>query len=74
MAADRVCGKRVKVLLLVLIEKMERHGDPQLDPVVRSALSGICVVTPTGSHGGADLCRPERTAAGLLRGQPGGAL
>lgn len=34
-AADRICGKRLKALLPVLIESMERHGHLRLDPVVR---------------------------------------
>ena len=37
-AADRICGKRLRVLIPVLIEAMERHGHLQLDPVVRSRL------------------------------------
>src|SRR6202051_1410957 len=30
-AADRICGKRLKALLPVLIESMERHGHLRLD-------------------------------------------
>ena len=35
--SDRVCGKRLKALLPVLVEAMERHGRLKLDPVVREA-------------------------------------
>src|SRR5215467_3601768 len=35
-AADRICGKRLKALLPLLIESMERHGHLCLNPVVRS--------------------------------------
>jgi hypothetical protein len=31
-AADRICGKRLRVLIPVLLEAMERHGHLQLDP------------------------------------------
>jgi hypothetical protein len=34
-AADRVCGKRLKVLLPMLIDAMERHGHLDLDPIVK---------------------------------------
>jgi len=44
-AADRICGKRLKVLLPVLIESMERHGHLRLNPVVRSALLDISAAT-----------------------------
>src|SRR6266849_4549115 len=35
-ASDRICGKRLRVLIPVLIDAMERHGHLALDPVVRS--------------------------------------
>lgn len=37
-AADRVCGNRLKPLLLTLITALERHGHLTLDPVVRERL------------------------------------
>jgi len=43
-AADRICGKRLKALLPVLIESMERHGHLRLD-LVRSALLDISAAT-----------------------------
>lgn len=37
-AGDRVCGKRLKVLIPILVYAMERHGHLQLDPVVKAKL------------------------------------
>jgi hypothetical protein len=37
-ASDRVCGKRLRALVPVLIEAMERHGHLQLTAEVRSGL------------------------------------
>ena len=35
-AADRVCGKRLKALIPMLVDAMERHGHLDLDPVVKA--------------------------------------
>ena len=37
-ASDRICGKRLKAALSHLVDSMERHGHPDLDPEVRSRL------------------------------------
>jgi hypothetical protein len=60
-AADRICGKRLRVLIPVLIEAMERHGHLQLDPVVRSRLLDVSAATIDR------LLSPEREATGGLR-------
>ena len=60
-AADRICGKRLKALLPVLIESMERHGHLRLSPVVRSALLDISAATVDR------LLRPVRAASGRSR-------
>jgi hypothetical protein len=60
-AADRICGKRLKALLPVLIESMERHGHLRLDPVVRSALLDISAATIDR------LLRSVREASGRIR-------
>jgi len=60
-AADRICGKRLRVLLPVLIEAMERHGHLRLDPVVRSRLLDVSAATIDR------LLGPEREATGSLR-------
>jgi hypothetical protein len=59
--ADRICGKRLKALLPILIESMERHGHLRLDPVVRSALLDVSAATIDR------LLRPVREARGRIR-------
>jgi hypothetical protein len=44
-AADRLCGKRLKALIPVLVDAMERHGHLRLDPTVRSRLLGVSAAT-----------------------------
>ncbi|MCC6642612.1 MAG: transposase family protein [Deltaproteobacteria bacterium] len=44
-ASDRVCGKRLKPLLPVLVEALERHGHLRLDRVVRAKLHAASAST-----------------------------
>ncbi len=44
-ASDRVCGKRLRPLVPVLIESMERHGHLQLVPEVRAGLEAMSAAT-----------------------------
>jgi hypothetical protein len=44
-AGDRVCGKRLKPLIPVLIAAMERHGHLELDPVVKDKVLQISAAT-----------------------------
>lgn len=44
-AADRICGKRLKALLPVLVDAMERHGHLQLAPEVRTGVLGMSAAT-----------------------------
>jgi hypothetical protein len=44
-ASDRICGKRLKALVPVLLEAMERHGHLDLDPEVRSGLLAMSAAT-----------------------------
>jgi hypothetical protein len=44
-ASDRVCGKRLRPLLPVLVEAMERHGHMQLAPKVQSDLLAMSAAT-----------------------------
>jgi hypothetical protein len=44
-ASDRVCGKRLRPLLPVLVEAMERHGHVQLAPEVRASLLAMSAAT-----------------------------
>jgi hypothetical protein len=44
-ASDRVCGKRPRPLVPILIEAMEQHGHPQLTPGVRLSLLAMSAAT-----------------------------
>ena len=69
-AADRVCGKRLRPLVPILVEAMERHGHLQLAPEVRDGLLqrsiGHCARLKSRrqeARVGARHCRPESGAA-----------
>src|SRR6267143_662876 len=44
-ASDRICGKRLRPLLPLLVEAMEQHGHLQLVPEVRTGLLAISAAT-----------------------------
>src|ERR1700722_18987545 len=44
-ASDRVCGKRLRPLMPILVEAMERHGHLHLAPEVRTGLLGMSAAT-----------------------------
>ena len=44
-ASDRLCGKRLKPLLPVLVEAMEPHGHVPLDPAVRAQVLTVSAAT-----------------------------
>src|ERR1700758_471776 len=44
-ASDRICGKRLRPLLPLLVEAMERHGHVQLAPEVRTRLLAMSAAT-----------------------------
>ena len=44
-AADRVCGKRLKALIPMLVDAMERHGHLDLDPVIKTKLLQVSAAT-----------------------------
>ena len=44
-ASDRICGKRLRSLLPILVEAMERHGHVQLAPEVRARLLAMSAAT-----------------------------
>lgn len=44
-ASDRLCGKRLKPLLPLLLEAMERHGHVTVEPAVRRQLTTISAAT-----------------------------
>ena len=57
-ASDRICGKRLKALLPLLIQSLERHGHLQLDHLVRERLLSISAATIDR------VLKKTRTAAG----------
>ena len=44
-ASDRICGKRLRPLVPILIEAMERHGHLRLAPEVRAGLLAMSAAT-----------------------------
>ena len=44
-AADRICGKRLKALIPMLVDAMERHGHLDLDPVVKIKVLQVSAAT-----------------------------
>ena len=64
-ASDRICGKRLKAALPVLVPAMERHGHLTLDEAVRSRLLAASASTIDR------LLRGVRTQAGAGRRRSG---
>lgn len=56
-AADRICGKRLKAVLPIFIESMERNGHLNLDPTVKERLLQMSAATMDR------LLRPIRAVA-----------
>ena len=44
-AADRVCGKGLKVLIPMLIDAMERHGHLDLAPIINDKVLAVSAAT-----------------------------
>jgi len=44
-ASDRVCGKRLRPFVPILVEAMERHGHLRLDSDVRNGLLSMSAAT-----------------------------
>jgi hypothetical protein len=44
-AADRICGKRLKAVLAIFVESMERNGHLRLDPAVKDRLLRMSAAT-----------------------------
>ncbi len=60
-AGDRICGKRLKALIPVLIDAMERRGYLKLDPTVRARILRVSAATIDR------LLQPIRNACGRTR-------
>ena len=74
-ASDRICGKRLKPLLPVLVPALERHGHLHLDADVREQLLAVSAATidrmlsaPRASAGGRR--RRPKVTPGLRRSVP----
>lgn len=67
-AGDRVCGKRLKVLIPILVDAMERHGHLQPDLMVKAKLLQLSAATIDRASGDArsrvDGQRKRRTGVG----------
>ena len=61
-AADRICSKRLKPLLPILVPALERHGHLSLDPSVRSHLLKVSASTMDRM-----LAEPRAAAGGRRR-------
>jgi hypothetical protein len=72
-AADRVCGKRLKVLVPMLVDAMERHGHLDLEPVIKtkvlqiSAASIDRVLAATRAHVDGQRKRRKGVGAAIRR-------
>ena len=64
-ASDRICGKRLRPLMPILIEAMERHGHLQLAPEVRTGLLAMSAATIDRA-----LREVRRQAGGAARRRP----
>ena len=65
-ASDRICGKRLRPLIPVLIESMERHGHLDLDRSIRDQLLSMSAATIDRALG------EVKTVAGQSRRRSGG--
>ena len=73
-ASDRICSKRLRPLLPILVEAMERHGHVQLAPEVRARLLAMSAATIEGHCAMSGGKRDRQHAAGqLLRRRSGAA-
>jgi hypothetical protein len=67
-ASDRICGKRLKPMIPILVDAMERHGHLQLENSIRERLLRVSAATIdrllATAHAGA---RPRRRPSRALR-------
>jgi hypothetical protein len=73
-ASDRICGKRLKPLLTVLLPSMERHGHLHLEDAIRSKLLAMGAATIDRllreTKAVTNANRPRRITHGLRRTVP----
>src|SRR6202022_691505 len=74
-ASDRICGKRLRPLLPILVEAMERHGHLQLEQEVRTKLLAMSAATIDRAlrdiRWQAGAARPRRSAPAPRTGAAG---
>lgn len=72
-AGDRVCGKRLKALIPILIDAMQRHGHLKLNPLVQERLLQVSAATIDRAlsqvRASADGRRRRRTVVNVIRRQ-----
>jgi hypothetical protein len=74
--SDRICGKRLRPLVPVLVEAMERHGHLQLAPEVRIGLLAMSAATidralrDVRRHAGRSTRRKAPPSAAIRRSVP----
>jgi len=72
-AGDRVCGKRLKPLVPILIDAMQRHGHLKLDRLVQERLLQVSAATIdralSPARAGAGGQRRRRTVVNVIRRQ-----
>jgi hypothetical protein len=73
-ASDRVCGKRLRALLPVLVPALERHGHLILEPLARTKLLDVSAATIdrllAEARGLSDRQRVRRAPSALRRSVP----
>ena len=75
-ASDRIWGKRLKALMPMLVDAMERHGHLKLGPEIRAALLAMSAATMDRSLrrcrrcAGASRCARSRTGTTRRRASP----
>src|SRR5215471_16917214 len=72
-ASDRICSKRLRPLLPILVEAMERHGHVQRAPQVRARLLAMSAATIDRALGDVRRQAGTATAAGRLLQRRSGA-
>ena len=78
--SDRLCGKRLKALLPLLVESLESHGHINLEPVERESLLAVRIATIgrllapiRQASAGNGWRRPPRAYSAVRRRVPGGS-
>jgi hypothetical protein len=75
-AADRVCGKRLKALIPVLVDAMERHGHLDMDPAIKTKVLQVSAATidrvlaPARSHIDGQRRRRKGVGSAIRRSIP----